>query len=98
MVISNKILLEAFVRKQARAAKPLNKWVEEISAASWKTHNDLKTTFPTADYVGKSRYVFNIGGNKYRLVAVVVFVGGVMEIRFVGTHDEYDKIKDCSEL
>ena len=47
--------------------------------------------FPSADYVKNGRYVFNIGGNNYRVVAVVIFIGGVMNIRFVGTHPEYDK-------
>ena len=44
------------------------------------------------------RYVFNIGGNNYRIVAVVVFVCGIMTLRFVGTHAQYDKIKDCSVI
>lgn len=48
--------------------------------------------FPSADYVKNGRYVFNIGGNNFRVVAVVIFIGGVMNIRFVGTHPEYDKI------
>ena len=51
--------------------------------------------FPSADYVKNGRYVFNIGGNNYRVVAVVIFIGGVMNIRFVGTHSDYDKI-DCA--
>lgn len=44
-----------------------------------------------------SKIVFNIGGNRYRLVAVVLFIGGVMNIRFIGTHSEYDKI-DCATI
>ena len=62
------------------------------------THNDLKDTFPSADYVGNGRYVFNISGNNFRIVAVVLFIGGILELRFVGTHAEYDKIKNCSEI
>ena len=48
--------------------------------------------FPSADYVKNGRYVFNIGGNNYRVVTVVIFIGGVVNVRFVGTHAEYDKI------
>lgn len=48
-------------------------------------------------YVKNGRYVFNIGGNNYRIVAVVIFIGDVINIRFVGTHQEYDKI-DCSTI
>lgn len=98
MIISNKLLLVDFVQKHSQAVKPLNKWATEVTSASWQSHNDLKSTFPSADYVGNGRYVFNIGGNKYRIVAVVLFVNGVFELRFVGTHNEYDKIKDCSEI
>lgn len=98
MIISNKLLLADFVRRHSQAVRSLNKWLAEVSVALWKSHNDLKTTFPSADYVGNSRYVFNIGGNKYRIVAVVLFINGIFELRFVGTHDDYDKIKDCSEI
>ena len=53
--------------------------------------------YASADYVGNNRYVFNIRGNKYRLVAVVVFFMGELNVRFVGTHKEYDKI-DCKTI
>ena len=58
----------------------------------------LQKTFPAADYVGNDRYVFNIGGNKFRTVAVVVFFAGDMHLRFVGTHAEYDRIKDIKSI
>ena len=92
MQIANKELLDDFVQTHANAVKPLNKWVNDVLAAHWKSHADLKQTFPSADYVKNGRYVFNIGGNNFRVVAVVVFVGDVLYIRFVGTHAEYDKI------
>ena len=97
MIIANKELLDDFVQSHANAAKPLNKWIEDVKAAHWTNHADLKAMFPSADYVKNGRYVFNIGGNNYRVVAVVIFIGGVMNIRFVGTHPEYDKI-DCSTI
>ncbi len=97
MIIANKILLDAFVQKHANAAKPLNKWLTDVMAAHWKNHAELKKMYPSVDYVKNGRYVFNISGNNYRLVAVVVFVGGIMNIRFIGTHAEYDKI-DCSTI
>lgn len=97
MKIFNKEVLDHFVQSHAQAAKPLNKWLANVLNSEWKSHADLKNTFPSADYVKNGRYVFNIGGNKFRLVAVVIFIGGIMNIRFVGTHDEYDKI-DCSTI
>lgn len=97
MIIANKIILDNFIQTHAQAVKPLNKWVDVVKAAQWSSHSELKSMFPSADYVKNGRYVFNIGGNDYRIVAVVIFVGGVMNIRFVGTHSEYDKI-DCSTI
>lgn len=92
MIIANKELLDNFVQTHAQAAKPLNKWVDIVKTAQWKNHAELKKMFPSADYVKNGRYVFNIGGNNYRIVAVVIFIGGVMNIRFIGTHPEYEKI------
>lgn len=92
MIIANKELLDDFVKSHANAIKPLNKWIDDVKAAQWTSHSELKRTFPSADYVKNGRYVFNIGGNNYRIVAVVIFIGGVMNIRFIGTHAEYDKI------
>ncbi|KAA6316943.1 mRNA interferase HigB [termite gut metagenome] len=97
MILFRKLILRDFVQKHSQATKPINRWIEIVLAANWKDHNDLKKAFNSADYIGNNRYVFNIGGNKFRLVAVVVFINGTMEIRFIGTHDEYGKI-DCSEI
>jgi len=94
---TSKEILDDFVQSHAQAAKPLNKWIEDVKAAQWRNHADLKAMFPSADYVKNGRYVFNIGGNNFRLVAVVIFIGGVLNIRFIGTHQEYDKI-DCATI
>lgn len=58
----------------------------------WSNHAELKQDFPSADYVGEGRYVFNIKGNNYRMVVIVLFIDDILTIRFVGTHAEYDKI------
>ena len=92
MIVANKTLLNDFVQTHAQSAKPLNRWLCQVEAAVWNNHTELKQMFPSADYVKNGRYVFNIAGNNYRIVAVVIFIGGVMNIRFVGTHSEYDKI------
>lgn len=65
-----------------------------ISGAMWQCHAELKQVYPSADYVGNNRYLFNIKGNNYRTVLLVVFFAGTAAIRFIGTHAEYDKIKD----
>ena len=85
-------LLKDFARKHPDSADALMRWAEYVE----KT--ELKQAFPSADYVGNDRYVFNISGNKFRLVTIVVFFQGFLHIRFVGTHAEYDKIKDIKNI
>ena len=65
--------------------------------AEWKNLSDIRNDFPSADYIGNQRYVFNIRGNRYRLVVVIKFIMGYIFIRFIGTHNEYDKI-DCRNI
>jgi len=94
MKILNRTLLDKFISKHIDAKIALQRWVDTIEEANWKSHNELKLDFPSADYIGKERYVFNIRGNHYRIVVIVVFIQGSLMIRFIGTHDEYNKI-DC---
>lgn len=97
MVILNIGALKKFLEKRPDAANAVNRWIEIVKQADWKSHNDIKQYFPNADYVGNDRYVFNIRGNNYRLVAVVVFFNGFIRVQFIGTHREYDKI-DCKNI
>jgi len=92
MKIVNAKLLTDFARENPNAATAINRWVEVVKAVEWKHHGDLKQVFPQADYVGNSRYVFNLKGNSYRLAAVVVFFAGMLQVRFIGTHAKYDRI------
>lgn len=75
----------------------LERWYQIAEEAEWRNFSDIRTDFPDADYVGNQHYVFNIRGNKYRLVVVIKFTIGRLFVRFVGTHSEYDKI-DCSTI
>jgi mRNA interferase HigB len=68
-----------------------------VECAVFPKPNDLKAAFPSADYIGGSRYVFNIQGNDYRLVAVVLFAEGVLTVCFIGTHAEYDRV-NCLKI
>jgi mRNA interferase HigB len=94
MEIINKELVDKFVASHASSRKTINRWIELMEDATFKTHNELKVVFPNADYVGNSRYVFNIKGNDYRLVAVILFAAELITVCFIGTHAEYSKI-DC---
>ena len=92
MEITQRYKLTEFVRKHAETLKAVNKWIENVERVSWKSHNELKIDFPSADYVGNNRYVFNLKGNNYRIIVLVVFFAGELNIRFAGTHTEYDRI------
>lgn len=94
-IITRKRLVD-FSATHPDAKTSLDKWYFEVSNAEWKSHADIKNMYPSADYIGNQRYVFNISGNKFRLV-VVQFMHGAVYIRFVGTHAEYDKI-DCKTI
>jgi mRNA interferase HigB len=82
-------------REDSRVA--LERWYHAALKAEWKSLSDIKVEFPATDYTGNQHYVFNIKGNKYRLVVVIKFTMGYIFIRFVGTHEEYSKI-DCSTI
>lgn len=87
--------IREYVRKHADADIALRDWYKKTEKANWSCFADLKQTFNSVDYVGNDRYVFNIKGNDYRLVAMVFFATKKVFIRFIGTHREYDE-KDCS--
>jgi mRNA interferase HigB len=92
-IISRKALLEFWQQSEyADSEQPLRAWFREASRAQWKSPNDVKADYRSASIVGNERVVFNIGGNKYRLVARVNYAYGVVYIRFVGTHEQYDRI------
>ena len=74
------------------AEQPLKEWYVKVCRASWSSLNDMRADFNSVDYVGNQRYVFNIKGNHYRLMVAVKFTPQLVYIRFVGTHDEYDRI------
>jgi mRNA interferase HigB len=97
MKVINQTKIEEFVALHQDAVRAMNKWLKTIKDAKWEKHADLKQMFPSADYVGNSRYVFNIKGNNYRIVAIIVFVDGLAAIRFVGSHQQYERI-DCTTI
>ena len=74
------------------SAVALERWYELTEAAEWHSYAEMKADFSSVDAVGNQHYVFNIRGNRYRLVVLVKFVMGYVFIRFVGTHEEYDLI------
>ena len=67
-------------------------WLDIVTRASWRSPEDVKASYPKASVLKASRVVFNIKGNDYRLIAAVQYRGGVLAIRFFGSHAEYDRI------
>jgi len=72
--------------------QPLKAWHEETKKADWNSPQDIKNQYRNASFVGNNRVVFNIHGNKYRLVVAINYAFSICYIRFVGTHQNYDKI------
>ena len=77
---------------------PLRSWYKHTTESEWNCFSDIKQTFNSVDSIGNNRFVFNIKGNDYRLIVIVIFASKKVYIRFIGTHKEYDKIKDCSTI
>jgi mRNA interferase HigB len=90
-VIARKTLKE-YWQKHPQAKAALKAWFAEAEDADWKTPADVKTKYASASIVG-DRVVFNICGNKFRLVVRINYAFRVVYIRFLGTHAQYDEIK-----
>lgn len=85
--------LRQFWERQKKAEIPLRAWFSIVDRAEWKRPADVKAMFgATVDFVGDNRLIFDIGGNKYRLVVHVAYTYKRVLVKFVGTHADYDKI------
>jgi len=92
-IISRKTLRLFWEKPQnTDAEQSLKSWFREASNADWATPAEIKASFRTASIVGNNRVVFNICGNKYRLVVKVNYAYRVIYIRFIGNHAQYDRI------
>lgn len=97
-IVSHRKLREFYESNGREDAKvALERWYQIAEEAQWANLSDIKLDFPSADYVGNQHYVFNIKGNRYRLVVVINFRMGYVFIRFVGAYGEYDVI-DCATI
>lgn len=90
-VIARKTLRD-FYKTHAAAKSPLEAWFHEAAAAKWDGPKEIKKRYPSADILPGNRVVFNIKGNIYRLIVKIHYNTGVVFIRFIGPHAEYDKI------
>jgi mRNA interferase HigB len=90
-IISRRTLL-AFWEKHPDARIPLQTWYHDVKHANWNSPAEIKASYRTASFLANNRVVFNIKGNHYRLVVVVIYAHEIVYIRFVGTHAAYDEI------
>ncbi|MFM6975789.1 MAG: type II toxin-antitoxin system HigB family toxin [Sphingobacteriaceae bacterium] len=91
-VIAKKVLRD-FWEAHADSKEQLKSWYRETCNANWKEPNEIKNEYPSASFLAQNRVVFNIKGNKYRLIVKINYDYQMMWIRFIGTHSEYDKIE-----
>lgn len=85
----SKAALTAFAKQKPESLEPLLRWFHVVKAARWNSLADTKRDFPQTDYVAPFS-VFNIGGNKYRLIATIKYRWQIVYVRHVLTHSEYD--------
>lgn len=90
-ILSRKTLKEFWI-KHPQAEEPLKAWVAETEIALWNRPQDIKNHYRSADFLKNKRVIFNISGNKYRLIVQINYHFKIVYVRFLGTHKEYDKI------
>ena len=91
-VIARKTLRTFWESGHGASEQPLRAWFAEVSQANWASMIDIKRRYPHASVIDRERVVFNIGGNKYRLVTKVWFPGQTVWVKFIGTHRSYDDL------
>lgn len=96
-VIAKKTLI-LFYAEHADSKSALEDWYRKISDSEWNSFADIRKDINSIDSVGNQRFVFNIKGNHYRIVTLILFSVQQVYIRFVGTHAEYDKINDIKNI
>lgn len=92
MRIIAKKALRNFWEIHPDSEQQLKAWYQEATKARWKTPNEIKKEYPFASIIAEKRVVFNIKGNHYRLIVKINFDYGMVWVRFIGTHAEYDQI------
>jgi mRNA interferase HigB len=91
MRITGRDKLNKFGKKHSKARKPIAAWVKVVEKAKWEKSADVKATFNSVDNPGSTKYIFNLAGNNFRIVAIVKIKNGVVMVDKIMTHTEYDK-------
>jgi mRNA interferase HigB len=93
MVIISKSILNKFGEGHPESKDAIINWYLKVKNCNWSNFHELKISFNSIYAVGNNRYVFNIKGNQYRLIALILFETRTLFILFIGTHENYNKIK-----
>lgn len=91
-IIARRTLL-GYCSMYPAAANALSEWYKELISSDFKNFNDLKNQYPNASIIGDDRVVFNIQGNRYRLIVRFMFDYKTIQIKWFGSHAEYDRIE-----
>ncbi|MEW9208238.1 type II toxin-antitoxin system HigB family toxin [Citrobacter werkmanii] len=91
MIVRGREKLHEFCLKHSQAKGAIDAWYDEVVRAEWKTPQDIRNRYASADFIAGNRVIFNIKGNHFRLIVHVIYVAGTVVIERVGTHAEYDK-------
>lgn len=92
MIIFTPATISQYATDHPDVHDELLRWMRIVEAADWSSLADIKRDFNSVDYVKNDRYVFNIKGNQYRLIAMIHFRVRSLYVRFIGTHAEYDRV------
>lgn len=84
--------LRTYWEANPEVEQQLRAWHDEVVSEKWEQPADIKARYASASILKKRRVVFNIKGNKYRLIVAVAYKIGVVYIKFIGTHEEYDEV------
>lgn len=93
MIIISKRVIKEFIETNPKSADAILRWYLLTKENSWANFSELKQVFPGTDYVREGLYVFDLGGNKFRIIVRIIFKVRTVYIKFIGTHKEYDKVK-----
>ena len=92
-IISKKTLKDFYLKsKYSDSKSSLEAWHKEVLKLDWNNPNEVKEMYRSASIIGNEKVVFNIAGNKYRLIVTINYYAKIVFIKFIGTHKQYDKV------
>ncbi len=97
ILIGRKIIVD-FCKRHPPSIKPLSIWEAVMKQTKYTTFAKVKLLFPSADYVSHRYTIFNIGGNKYRLITIIDYTASIVQVKQIWTHAEYSMKKNIEAL